>query len=221
MRFAFVQTFGHHGGPYASPACGTGFTELAQAMLGVRYLAQRGAAINWHFAHFTGAEAHGGVLTFTRHQLHRSTRRTRHLRALARLELDCMDHRADRNVANRQAVARLDGRCRTGVQHVARLNTFGRDDVAALAIGVKEQCNVRGAVGVVFDALDLGGDAVLGALEVDLAVMLFVATTDMTGSDTAKVITAAGLRLLLEERTMRFAFVQTFGHHLNLVAASC
>ena len=80
---------------------------------------------------------------------------------------------------------------------------------------------MRGAVGVVFDALDLGGDAVLGALEIDLAVVLFVATTDMTGSDAAEVITAAGLGLLLEERTVRFAFVQTFGHHLNLVAASC
>ena len=80
---------------------------------------------------------------------------------------------------------------------------------------------MRGAVGVVFDALDLGGDAVLSALEIDLAVVLFMATTDMAGSDTAEVISTAGLGLLLEERTMRFAFVQTVGHHLHLVAASC
>ena len=78
-----------------------------------------------------------------------------------------------------------------------------------------------GAVGIVFDALDLGGDAVLGALEINFAVVLLVPTTDMTRSDTTEVITAASLGLLLEERTVRFAFVQAFSHHLNLVAASC
>ena len=77
------------------------------------------------------------------------------------------------------------------------------------------------AVGVVFDALDLGGDAVLGALEINFAVVLLVATTNMAGGDTTEVVAATGLGLLLEERTVRFAFVQAFGHHLNLVAASC
>ena len=77
------------------------------------------------------------------------------------------------------------------------------------------------AVGIVFDALDLGGDAVLGALEIDLAVVLLVPTTNMARGNTTEVVTTAGLGLLLEERTVRFAFVQAFSHHLNLVAASC
>jgi hypothetical protein len=80
---------------------------------------------------------------------------------------------------------------------------------------------MRGAVWVVFDALDLGGDAVLGALEINLAVVLLVPTTDMARGDATEVVTATSLGFLLEERTVRFAFVQAFSHHLNLVAASC
>ena len=78
-----------------------------------------------------------------------------------------------------------------------------------------------GAVGVVFNALNLGRNTVLGALEINFAVMLLVATANVAGGDAAEVIAATGFGLLLEERTVRLAFVQTFGDDLHLVTASC
>jgi len=48
-----------------------------------------------------------------------------------------------------------------------------------------------------------------------------VATADMAGCDATEIVAAAGLGFLLEERTVRFAFVQACGHHLDLVAAPC
>ena len=108
-----------------------------------------------------------------------------------------MDHRPDGDITNGKAVACLNGRCRTGIEHLSRLNTLGSDDVAALTIGVEQQCNVCGPVGVVFNALDLGRDAIFIALKVDLAIVLLMTTTNMTRGNAAQVIPAASLGFLL------------------------
>ena len=105
-------------------------------------------------------------------------------------------------------VAGLDRRIRAGDHLVAGLQALRRDDVAALAVDVAQQRDVRGAVRIVLDALDARRDAFLVALEVDQAVMLLVATTDVAGGDAAVVVTATGLALRLEQRRMRRALVQ-------------
>ena len=51
------------------------------------------------------------------------------------------------------------------MQDVTGLHALGRDDVAALAVGIKKQCNVSGAVGVVFNALNLSRNTVLVRLK--------------------------------------------------------
>jgi hypothetical protein len=56
---------------------------------------------------------------------------------------------------------------------------------------------VCGSVGVVFNALDLGRDAIFIALKVDLAIVLLVTTTNMARGNAAQVIPAASLRFLL------------------------
>jgi hypothetical protein len=55
----------------------------------------------------------------------------------------------------------------------------------------------RRAIGVVFQALDLRRDVMLGALEIDLAVGLLVAAADMPRGDAPEVIAPAGLGLAL------------------------
>ncbi len=47
------------------------------------------------------------------------------------------------------------------------------------------------AVRIVLDPLYAAGDSILVALEVDLAITLFMSTTAMTGGDPAGVITPA------------------------------
>jgi hypothetical protein len=107
------------------------------------------------------------------------------------------------------------------VQYVTCRNTLWRDDVATLAIGVKQQCDVCGAIGIVFYALNLGANAILGALEVDLSVVLLVSTTNVPSRDTPSIVSAARFRLLLKKRRMWTPLVQTLCNHLNLVATSC
>ena len=73
-----------------------------------------------------------------------------------------------------------------------------RDDVALLAVGVVQQRDPGGAVGVVLDVRDLGRDAVLVvATEVDDAVGALVAAALVPGGDPALVVAAA----LLGQRT--------------------
>src|SRR5690606_29219660 len=133
------------------------------------------AAAREHLAHFAGTQADRRVFAVARDQLHRGARRAGDLRTLARTHLDAMDRRTDRDVAQRQRVARLDRRIAARLQRVAGLHAARRDDVAALAVGIAQQCDMRAAVRIVFDALDLGGDAILVALEIDQAVVLLLA----------------------------------------------
>src|SRR5690606_13377094 len=68
----------------ALPAFGTGLTQRAQTVLGVRDFAQGRTALGQHLAHLTGTQTQGHVGAFTRYQLSRSTRRTRNLSTLTR-----------------------------------------------------------------------------------------------------------------------------------------
>ena len=89
------------------------------------------------------------------------------------------------------ALPGLIGASAPGHQLRARGQALGRDDVAALAVGVQQQREVRAAVRVVFEALDLGLDAVLVAAEIDHAVVLLVAAALVPHGDAAVVVAAA------------------------------
>src|SRR4029078_1973646 len=139
----------------AAPAVGAGLADRTQAVLFVADFADDRAAIDVHLADFAGAKPQLRVDAFTREQLRGSAGRTRDLRALALLHLDAMHRRADRNVAQRQAVTRLDCGFDARHQRCAHGDATRRDDVAALAVRVQQQRKVGAAVRVVFEALEL------------------------------------------------------------------
>ena len=66
----------------AAPTLGTGLAQLFQAVLVVADFADGGAALDRNLAHFTRAQAQGGVDAFTSHQLHGRTSGTSDLSAL-------------------------------------------------------------------------------------------------------------------------------------------
>jgi len=79
---------------------------------------------------------------------------------------------------------------------------------------------VRGAVRIVFDALNLGGNAILVATEVDNAVVVLVTTALVTGGDVAVVVAAGVLDLLFQQRCVRSALVQVRIDNLDDRAAT-
>src|SRR5690606_4521423 len=204
----------------AAPALGACLAQLLQVVLGVADLADGGAALARHATHLARTQAEGRVHALAGHQLHAGTGGTGDLRALARLHLDAVHGGADRDVAQRQGVAGADRGVVARDHLVACLQALGSDDVAALAVDVAQQRDVRGAVRVVLEPLHARRDADLVALEVDDAVVLLVATTDVAGGDAAVVVAATGTALLLEQRRIGLALVQLGIDHADRGAAT-
>src|SRR5262249_5947959 len=79
----------------------------------------------------------------------------------------------------------------------------GSEDVALLAVAVVQQRDARVAVRVVLDRGDLRRHAVLGALEVDVAVLLLVTTAAIARCRPSVDIAARRPLLRLRERLLR------------------
>ncbi|MCY1433711.1 hypothetical protein D9M71_497470 [compost metagenome] len=184
-------------------------------MLGVRDFAQGRTALGQDLAHLAGAQTQGHVDAFASNQLSGCTSGTRDLSTLARLQLDTVNGRTNRNVAQRQAVANLDRRMGTGYQLIASTHALRRDDVATLAVCVLQQGNVSSAVRVIFDTLNGGSNAILVATEIDQTIVLLVSTADVASGDAAVVVTTTSLALLLDQRSVRSALVQVGIDHLD------
>src|SRR5690606_30960356 len=196
----------------APPALRARLTELAQAVLVVTDLADRGAAIHVHLAHLAGSQAKRHVGTFPRDDLHRSARAARELTALTGLELDAMDLRTDRDIPERHRVARLDRHVAAGLDRVADPDVLRREDVAPLAVRVEDQREVRAAVRVVFQPLDAPRNAVLVALEIDDPIVVLVAAAAVANGHTPLIVAAAGLRQRHDEGLVRRPLVQRVVH---------
>src|SRR5262245_61050489 len=192
----------------AAPADRAGLAVAAQVVLVVRDFPDRRAAVDVDLAHLRRAQADRRVHAFARRELGRAAGAARELRTLAGLHLDAVNRRADRDVAQLHAVAGLDRRFSAGDDGIARVHALRRDDVAALAVLVEHQREVRRAVRIVFDALDLAGDAVLVAQEVDQAVLLLVTVALVAHGLAANVVARARRVLMDDQRLLRTALVQ-------------
>src|SRR5690606_7260808 len=112
-------------------------------------LAHGRTAAHVHVADLARGHPQLGEAPLLGHELHRGAGRAGDLRAATGLELDGVDDRTGRDVAQRQVVARLDVSARTVLDHVALAQPGRRDDVALLAVRVVQQGDPCGAVGVV------------------------------------------------------------------------
>src|SRR6188768_3726923 len=188
----------------------TGATRLAQAdvlVFEVRNLAHRGAAQHVDLANLAARQFDLRVGAVFRHQLSRGAGGANQLAALAFAHLDVVDHRAGRDVAERQAIAGANVREPAREHGVALLQAVRREDVGLLAVDVMQEGDARGAVGIVFDLRHASRNADLRTLEVDQAVALLVTAAAKARGDAAVVVAAAGRGLalgqLLERRVGR------------------
>ena len=171
-------------------------------VIGVADLTDGGAAGNEDAAHLGGRHTDDSVLALLTHQLAGVTGRTGDSSALARLELDGVDERTDGDVGEGQSVARLDVGVRTGHDGLTDLEALGGQDVALLTVSVVQQSDASGTVRIVLDRGNLGGNAVLVALEVDHAVTTLHAAALVAGGDAAVVVTTGLLGQGLEKRLL-------------------
>src|SRR5467141_932954 len=204
-----------YGGPHAAPAHSPGLADRFEAVLLVADLADGGAAVDVHLADLARTQPQLRVAALSRKQLNRGARGARELCAPAGLHLDTVNRGADRDVPQRQGITRFDRRLHPGHELRAGSHTLGRDDVAALAVRIAEQCDVRAPVRIVFEPLDLGRNAVLVAAKIDDAVILLVPAALVAHRDMAVDVAARLLGLLLDQGLIRPALVEIRIHELD------
>src|SRR3954453_12021609 len=188
----------------ALPPHAAGLTPVDVALLGVADLADGGAAAHVDVADLAGGHAELRERAFLGDELHAGAGRAGDLRAAARTELDRVHHGADRDVAQRQGVARLDVGARPVLDAVALLQQPRREDVALLAVGVVQQRDARGAVRVVLDVRDRRGHAVLVVTtEVDHPVGALVPAALVPRRDLAGVVAATLVVQRADQRLLR------------------
>src|SRR5579875_980312 len=197
-----------HRRPHAAPADGARLAVAAQVVLVVAHFADRRAAVDVHAADLGRFHPEIGVCALARRVLGGAAGAARELAALAGLELDVVDQRADGNVPQLHRIARLDRSVGAGADFLPGRHPLRRENVPALAVGVAHERDVRRAVRIVLDPLDHARDAVLVPLEVDDAVLLPRAAADVARRDAAEVVASAGLALRHRERRIRLALVQ-------------
>src|SRR5690606_7394845 len=189
--------------PTAAPAHRAGLADRPQLVVAVADLADRRVALLAYHPHFRRRHAQRHVVAFLRDDLRARTRRAHDLTALAGLQLDVVHHRAQRNLAQRNAVAGADVRARPRDHAITLLQIARVQDVALLAIVVLDQRDVRRAVRVVLDVDDRAADAVLVALEVDATVHALRAAPTTPRRDAAVVVAPARFLQRLEQRLLR------------------
>src|SRR5207249_1257748 len=118
-------------------------------------------------------------------------------------ELHVVHRRAERDVRQRQAVARLDVRLRAGLDLVADAEPDRRQDVALLPVRVVEERDPGRAVRIVLDGRHPGRHALLLALEVHEPVEALVPPAPVPDGHPAEVVPAARLAQRRGERGLR------------------
>src|ERR687888_452573 len=124
-------------------------------------------------------------------------------RASPGLELDAVDLRADGDVLDRQAVAGARLRLGTGEERVADLDPVRSEDVALLAVAVRQQREARRTVRVVLERDDARRHAVLVALEVDDPVVALLAAAAVARRDLALHVPSGATLFRLDEPSFR------------------
>jgi len=170
----------------------TCLTDLDGVVLNVADRSDRSLAVKGNETNLSRGKADLSHAVLLSHKLCICACGTDKLRALTGVELDAVDDGTDGDISDRKCVAHLDIGVGTGINGISCLQAFGSDDVALLALGVGEECDVCGTVRIVLDA-DYGSRAVYIALEVYDTILLLVSAAVMTNGDTTVAVTAGML----------------------------
>src|SRR5438445_267666 len=153
----------------AEPAHPARLPDRYVLVIEVAHLPDRRHAVDRHHSHLARRQLERRPLALLRQELRLRAGAPAHLRAAARLELHVVNERADRDIAERQRVARQDVGLRSRHDGVAHFEAERRDDVALLAVTVVEQCEPCGAIGIILDPRHARRDAELLTPEVHRA----------------------------------------------------
>src|SRR5262245_58370876 len=205
--------------PNPAPAGASGFSQRNVFMFDIAYLAHSRATLDWHSPNLAGRHAQLCVRPFLGQQLRKRSGGARHLPPFARTQFDIVNLRAERNVPNRQSVARKNVGVFAAGNYLANFQSDRRDDVALLTIDVGHERDIRRSIRIILDLSYASGEAVFVALEIDDAIEPLMTATTPTNRDPAVIVTTRNPLLRFEQRFFRYrAYGQLIARQVSLVA---
>ena len=190
-------------------------------MVDVRHDTHRSAASYEYHTSLARRQLDDGEFAFTSQQLGVGTGRTGHSGPLTGVEFNVVDDRTQGNLAQEERVSDLGSDACAAHDGLAHLESVGCDDVALLTVGVYQECDACGTIGVVLDRFYSCGDAVLRAFEVDVTIHLLVTAADVADRHLAVVVTSTRALLGAEQRFLRFRRRDLVERADNLMSRTC
>ena len=203
-----------------APTISTSLANFLQTLLFIAYFANCGTTINMNLADFTRAQTNLSVNSFFSKQNCRCSGRTCNLRTFTRFHLDTVNGCTNRDITDRQSIARFNGSLCTRNQYRTSLNASRGNDIAALTIYITQKSNMSSTIWIVFDSFHFSSNTILIALKIYHTIMMFVTTTFVTGSDMAIIITSGSSFFLLNQGRKWRTFMQTFSSYANHAAST-
>src|SRR5699024_12595088 len=148
-RFPYTTLFRSNLGTLALPAVTSRLTPTDVDLFGVADFADACAAAHVNVAHLTGGQAQLRPVAFFGGKLDAGSRGAAHFGTATGAHFYCVQHRAHRDIAQRQIITDRDVGLRTGFNGHILLEAVGGDDIALLTVGVMQQGDTRRAIGVV------------------------------------------------------------------------
>ena len=161
------------------PASPAGLATGDVHVVDVADLANRGETILVDPAHFARGHFYQRVTAFKVVQNRLLTGAPCDLSAATRAQLDIVNARSKRNGPEWQGIAKFGCSIVAGTDFRSDLKTVRGQDVADFAIAVLNKSDSGRAIGIVFDADYFRGYAMFPALEINLAIMLFVTAANV------------------------------------------
>ena len=199
-----------------------GLAERGVHVIQIADLADGGLAVEMHLADLAARQLDLCVITVLGTEDRHLSGGTDHSGASARNQFNVVDLNTDRNVAELESIARLDFGFLAGNDGLSDLESVRSEDISLFTIRVGDKRNERGTVRIVFELLNRGCNAVLGALEVDHSVATLVAAPAETGGNPSVIVSAAGGFLAFGKAFFR-SCTADFGivDHGNVTTALC
>lgn len=188
------------------PTASSGFSELLTFVLTVTDLADARSAKIIKLSDLSGRQSHQNMIAFFGHELCPHAGTAHQLGPFANLQLDVVDNRTQRNIDQGKAITGLDINIVPGNNGSAYGNTLGRQNVPFFSIGITQQGDIGGSVGIVFDRDHRRLNASLVSFEIDKPVLALMPAADMSCGQSTVIVSATGLHQAADKALFRSIF---------------
>src|SRR6266404_7303354 len=201
MRVIYrVHGYATHFRPQAFPTRAPGFSKRNVLMLNIANLSHRRPANERHTSHFPGRHTQLSIISLLGNQLCERSGRPGHLPALSGTQFYVMDLCAQRNIDKRQRVPGKNIGFGPAHNRFTYFKTRRGNDVALLAVEVRDQGDVSRTIWIVFNLADTSGHAFLVTLKINDAIKTLVTAATTTNRDSTVVVPPRNSLLRFEQR---------------------